>query len=224
MKRFARLSRGIADIDIVGQFTNAEVALRYAGTNRVELAFIDIAPPEAEALALARELRRIRKDILIVFTAEHGEYVRDANLIGGDYYLIKPYTKATLGIAMERMRLLAHRLRKNLYIQTNGGFMVFKDGQPIPLTGKAKEVLTLIVSRRGKEITNKEIYSAVWKGREYSNDHMCVLYNTLGRLRTLLRSQGCENLIISTMRGHLINTEVFDCDQPESPPGAGLRQ
>ena len=45
LKRFARLSKGIPDIRIVGQFECAEDAIAYAKTNPVELAFLDIALP-----------------------------------------------------------------------------------------------------------------------------------------------------------------------------------
>lgn len=219
-KSLVRLSASIPDIHIVGQLESAEETLEYVRSRPVDLVFLDLAMPAADGIKLAKELRRIRKDILIIFTSAYTEYIRESNEIGGDYYLIKPYTKKTLEIAMERMRLLAHRLRKDVYIQTDGGFMIFKNGAPLRLTGKAKDVLELVVKSQGREITNREIYSILWAGREYSNDHMCVLYNTLGRLRALLRRQGCEDLLISTARGQMINTALFDSDfSPEYSRG-----
>ncbi|MBQ1501403.1 MAG: response regulator [Firmicutes bacterium] len=212
LKRFVRLSADIADINIVGQFECAADALAYAKENPVELAFLDVAMPMISGIELAKELRELRSDILIVFVSAYDEYIWDFNQIGGDYYIIKPYSRETLKMAMERIRLLAHRQRKELYIQTFGRFLVVKDGQPLALSGKAKEILALVVTRRGKEISNEEIYSTIWEGREYSNVNMGVLYNALRRLKHALEKEGYADLLISTSRGQMINTALFDCD------------
>ena len=216
LKRFERLSAGIPEIQIVGQFECALDALIYAQSKPVELVFFDPAMSTKEDwIIFVKQLRKIRADILVVFVSECVEYIKDFNRIGGDYYLTKPYSRGMLETAMERIRLIAHRLCKRLYIRTFGNFIVTKDGNPLPLDGKAKEILALLVTCRGKEMSNREIYNTLWEGREYSNDKMSVFYNALGRLRKALREQGCERLLISAARGQMINTELFDCDYYE---------
>ncbi len=212
LKRFSRLSSGIPDLHIVGQFESAQDALAYAKNNPVELACLDVAMPVMNGIELARELRRIRSDILIVFISAYDDYLWDFNQIGGDYYIIKPYGKETLEMMMERIRLIAHRQRKELYIQTFGRFLVLRDGKPVPLAGKAKEILALVVTRRGKEISNEEIYSTIWEGRTYSNANMSVFYNALHRLKQALKTENLERLLISTLRGQMVDTSLFDCD------------
>jgi len=69
---------------------------------------------------------------------------------------------------------------------------MFKYGEPLPLSDKAKEIMVLIVSRRGQEINNKEIYSTIWPDRGYSNKEMNVYYNALRRLKATLRKEGVE--------------------------------
>ena len=212
LKRFARLSSDIRDLKIVGKFENADDAISYAEKNPVDLAFIDIKLPMTNGIELATKLRKMREDILIVFVTAHDEYVWQFNRIGGDYYILKPYTKETLSMTMDKIRLIARRQHKRLYIQTFGRFVVKEGQRPLPLTGKAKEILALAVTRRGKEISNEEIYSTIWEGREYSNEHMSVFYNALGRLRRTLKSEGCEELLIATAHGQMVNTDMFDCD------------
>ncbi len=212
LRRFVRLSEDIPELNIVGQFECARDALEYAEAHPVELAFLDVKMPVTNGIELAKRLRRLRSDILIVFVSAYDEYIWDFNQIGGDYYIIKPYTRETLEMAMERIRLIARRQHKELYIQTFGRFLVLKDGVPLALTGKAKEILALVVTRRGREISNEEIYGTIWKGREYSNANMSVLYNALHRLKQALKRDGVENLLISTSRGQMINTAMFDCD------------
>ncbi len=212
LKRFSRLSSGIPDLHIVGQFESAQDALAYAKNNPVELACLDVAMPVMNGIELARELRRIRSDILIVFISAYDDYLWDFNQIGGDYYIIKPYKRETLEMAMNRIRLLGQRQQKELYIQTFGTFNVLRNGKPLPFTGKAKEILAVIVTRRGKEISNEEIFSTIWEGREYSNANMSVYYNALRRLKQTLASEGLTELLFSTTRGQMINTSMFDCD------------
>ncbi|MBP5661775.1 MAG: response regulator [Clostridia bacterium] len=212
LRRFVRLGQGIKDLNIVGSFESAEKALAYAGENPVDAAFVDVAMPIINGITLAKKLREIRPDVLIVFVSAYDDYLWDFNQIGGDYYIIKPYSRETLVMAMERISLLAHRQQKILYIRTFGRFLLLKDDQPLPLTGKAKEILALVVTRRGKEISNEEIYGTLWKGRPYGNVEMTVYYNALRRLKQFLKKEGIEDLLISTQRGQIINTALFDCD------------
>ena len=212
LKRFERLSKDIKDLHIACTFESAADALLYAADNPVDIAFIDIELPVMNGIDLAMRLREIRSDILIVFVTAYDDYVWQFNRVGGDYYILKPYTKETLDMAMDKIRLMARRQQKRLYIQTFGRFVVKEGDRPLPLTGKAKEILALVVTRRGKEISNEEIYSTIWEGREYNNEQMSVFYNALGRLRRLLKKEGCENLLITTPHGQMINTDMFDCD------------
>lgn len=210
--RFLRLSEGIPGMNIVGQFDDAENAIRYVKENRVELAFLDINMPIVNGIALARKLRAIRPDILIVFVTAYDEYIGDFNQVGGDYYIIKPYTRETLKMVMEKISFLRHRQQKELYIQTFGRFIVLKNGLPLPLRGRAKEILAFLVTKRGREVSNSEIYGTLWEGREYSNEHMSVFYNALRRLKKTLKEASCEHLLISTAHGQMVNTQQFDCD------------
>jgi len=212
LKRFARLSADIADLNIIGQFESAQKALAFAEEHPFEAAFLDVAMPVKNGVELAKELRKIRADIIIVFITAYDEYLWDFNQIGGDYYILKPYNKDTLEMTMERLRLLLQRQQKELYVQTFGRFVVLRNGKPLPLSGKAKEILALIVTRRGKEISNEEIYSTIWEDRPYGNVEMTVYYNALRRLKQLLKEEHLEDLLISTQRGQLVNTSMFDCD------------
>ena len=212
LKKFIRLSKNIPDLKIAGSFDNAKDAYAFTKDNVIEVAFLDVEMPEVNGIELAKELRKLRKDILIVFVSAYDQYIWEFNRIGGDYYLIKPYDEDTLNLAMERIRLIAQRQKKTLYIQTFGRFLVLKEGKPVPLSGKAKEILALIVTKRGKEISNEEIYSTLWEERPYDNTNMNVFYNALRRLKNTLKQENIEGLLISARHGQMVNTSMFDCD------------
>lgn len=212
LKRFVRLSSKINDLTIIGQFETADKVLEFASDNIFEVAFLDVALPVKNGIELARELRAMKPDVMIVFVSAYDKYLWDFNRIDGDYYIIKPYTEETIEAVMKRLRLLVQRQHKDIFIQTFGRFTVLREGRPLDLTGKAKEILALIVSRRGKEISNEELYSTVWENRPYSNVEMTVYYNAIRRLKQVLKKEGLEDLLISTKRGQMVNTSLFDCD------------
>ena len=161
---------------------------------------------------LAVELRKIHPGLLVVFISAYDDYIRSFNEIGGDYYIVKPYKKGTIQMMAEKMALLSERLHKEIYIQMFGRFNVLKNGIPLKMSGKTKEIFALIASRRGKEISNEEIYSTVWEDREYSNESMKVYYNAISRLKRVLADAGVSGLLISTTRGQMLNTAMCDCD------------
>ena len=218
---FLVLSEGIEDIDIIGQFSRTDEALEFAEENQVELAFLDVRMPGMTGIELAEKLKAIWPDILLVFISAYEEYIREFNRIGADYYIVKPYGRETLVTAMEKIRLLSKRQRKRIYVQTFGRFNILIDGVPVKLRGKAKEILALIITKRGYEISNEEIYSTVWEDRTFSNDDMSVYYNAIGRLRRELDKAGIGGLLISNAHGQMADTSLFDCDYYDWLAGKG---
>jgi len=212
LRSFMRLSKGISDLDVIAQFESPYEALAFVQKNPVELAFLDIKMPGMSGIELAVKLRELLPKILIVFISAYDEYIRDSNLIGGDYYIVKPYKRETIELMTQKMQILCQNLHKEIYMQMFGRFNVLKNGVPIALRGKAKEILALVASRCGKEISNEEIYRIIWEGREYSNIKMKVYYNALKRLKEVLEAEGISDLLLSTPRGQMLNTSVADCD------------
>lgn len=212
LKKFERLSRNIPGLELAGAFRDPLEALSYMAENPVELVFLDIDMPVMNGVELAKRLKSIRSDLLIVFITAYTAYIREANRIGSDYYLVKPYDGETLAKVVKNMRLLAQKQRKSVYIRTFGRFNVFKDGHPIRLSGKAKEILALVVSKCGQEISNEEIFATVWEDKPYSHGHMKTYFNALKRLKETLRAEALEQILISTARGQMADPSQFDCD------------
>ena len=212
VRKFMRMTEDVTDLNIIGSFTDSDDVLPFAQNHQIDVAFLDIEMPGMNGIELARRLRELRSDIMIVFVTAYESYVHESNVIGGDYYLLKPYSKDMILKMMDNLRLIAQRQSKDVYIQTFGRFLVKKNGRPIALTGKAKEILALVVTRRGKEISNEEIYRTLWEDRPCDNDSMSVYYNAIRRLRKSLKKEGLEGLLVSTTRGQTVNTALFDCD------------
>ena len=97
---------------VAGAFTNPVDALAYVQEHPVEAAFLDIAMPGMNGLALAEKLREIRPDLVVIFLTGYEQYTLDALKVKADYYLTKPYNKQDITEALERARLLAARQKK----------------------------------------------------------------------------------------------------------------
>lgn len=212
LRSFMRLSKGIPNLNVIAQFESGEQALAFAEKNSVDLALLDIRMPVMNGIELAVKLREKYPNILIVFISAYDEYIRDSNLIGGDYYIVKPYKRETIEMMMQKMQILSKTLHKEVYVQMFGRFNVLKNGVPIALRGKAKEILALVATRCGKEISNEEIYRVIWESREYSNVKMKVYYNALKRLRQTLEAEELSDLLLSTPRGQMLNVSMVKCD------------
>lgn len=212
LRSFLRNSAGISEINVVAQFQSAEEAIAFARENPFELALLDVRLPGMDGIELAVQLRKIIPGLLVVFISAYDEYIRNFNEIGGDYYIVKPYKAETIRMMAEKMSLLVGRLEKRIYIQMFGRFNVMNDGVPLKLSGKTKEILALIAARRGKEISNEEIFRTVWENRTYSNESMKVYYNAISRLKHTLAEAGISDLLLSTRRGQMLNVTLCDCD------------
>lgn len=213
IRSFKRHTQDIPDFEIVAEFEDSLDARDYIVANPVDAVFLDIEMPEMTGLQLATQLKQLKPEVLIIFVTAYDQYIKEANAICADNYIVKPYSDATMaGLIKKLQRLLPEPETKQIFIRTFGRFAVLKDGKPISLVGKTKEILALVVSRRGREISNEELYTTIWEDREYDNTHMKVYYNALKRLKDALAKAGISNLLISTSRGQMLNTEICDCD------------
>ena len=87
VRKFKRMSEEISDIEIVGAFEDPIEALYFSYQNVVDLAFLDIEMPIINGINLAKKLRELRPDILIVFLTAYDDYIRECNELGGDIIL-----------------------------------------------------------------------------------------------------------------------------------------
>lgn len=178
-----------------------------------------------------KQIDNLSLDILLVRTIEDwdernafyrrvndtcpGIVILDVDPKNEDMVLVKQVSRENLDETLHIMISREEPRQKEIYIRTFGRFVVLQNGRPCSFSGKAKEILALLVTRRGKEVSNEEIYTTLWENRPYSNRDMIVYFNALRRLKKALKKYGMEDLLISGAHGQMINTEMFDCDYYE---------
>ena len=75
---FRLKAKGFPEIESLRLFSDCEEAIRYAGENRIDVAFLDIEMPDMGGIELARELKKKDCNIRIFFMTAFEQYALDA--------------------------------------------------------------------------------------------------------------------------------------------------
>ncbi len=98
--------------DVVAEAGDGETALRLASTIPVDIALLDISMPLLDGLSVAQELTAAGTCAVVVVTAfSQREVVARAVEAGAMGYVVKPFTPADLGPAIELARTRFAELR-----------------------------------------------------------------------------------------------------------------
>lgn len=102
---------------------------------------------------------------------------------------------------------------REVVIRTFGNFDVFVDGVPIKFRcTKGKELLAVLVDRRGGYITNKEIISYLWENEGDIDKLKVRLRKVMSRLKAELKELGLESIIDSDKGQKRIIADRVKCD------------
>lgn len=213
IKQFELESRDIEDVDIAASFCNPEEALAYMKEHQAELVLLDIEMPGMNGIVLARKIREIWPDIVVIFITGYEDYAVDALKIKADYYLMKPYNRSDIEEVIERARLLSKRQKKRVYMKTFGRFDVFIDEKAVHLANaKAKELLALCVDHRGGSVTIEEAIDKLWEGRTYDERVKNLYRKAVMSIRKVFKDHELEEIFISNRGACNINDKKVDCD------------
>ena len=99
------------------------------------------------------------------------------------------------------------------YIRTFGYFDVFVDEKPIPFRNKkAKELLALLVDRRGGYITGEEAIGYLWEEEEANTVTLSRYRKVALRLKNTLEEYGIADILETVDGKRRIVTENVRCD------------
>jgi two-component SAPR family response regulator len=203
------------EVESLVTFSNPADALEYAAMNDdIDAAFLDIEMPVMTGLELARRFTRIRPEIKIIFVTGFKEYAFEAFGVNATGYVLKPFSAEMIKNELAKIKPSQNASEKpRVFIKTFGYFDVFVENKPIYFSSsKSKELLALLVDRRGGSVSTENAISILWPGRDYDEKVQSLFRKVLKSLRTALDDAGISEIFIDVRNQRSIDMSKFECD------------
>jgi DNA-binding response OmpR family regulator len=185
------------------QAFDGPTGLLAAQQERPDLLLLDLTLPGLDGLEVCRRLRRESGVPILMLTARAEEVDRVLGLeVGADDYLTKPFSLRELSA---RVRALLRRVVmfreaavlgfRSALLEAGplrldlGEHMASVDGEPVDLTPKEFDLLTLLVRHPGRAFARDSLLGNVW-GAEYDGLDTRTVDTHILRLRKKLMSVG----------------------------------
>ena len=210
---FLNKSGKINEIELAGTFSTGREAFAFVQKHPVDLVILEIDLQDINGILLAKKLYIWDSEILFLFISQTEKYVMEELRLHAVTYLVKPYSKEELLFAIESAVLLSRRQKKKIFVKTFGHFDVFVDGKPIMFhSAKAKELLALLVDRRGGTVNTDQVIGTLWEERpnDEATQNLCSKINK--KLMQELEEYGVQEMLVHSRGIRRVDTEVFHCD------------
>lgn len=196
-----------AGLDVLRTADVAETLALANSSQSPDLVLLDLGLPDGDGIDLARRLRLIAPNtVIVVLTARTQESdVIVALDAGADDYLTKPYRLAEI-----QARIRAHLRRQgdlrdgSAVVEASGvkvdmaARIAEVDGVPLTLRAKEFELLADLVGHAGEAVRREDLMSRVWD--QHWDGPTKTLDMHVSWLRRKLTDAGCPD-VLTTVRG-----------------------
>jgi two-component system KDP operon response regulator KdpE len=192
---------------IAGQVLEASSAregLDLAASAQPSLVILDLSLPDLDGLEVCRDLRAFSSMPLIVLSARHSDQDKAALLdAGADDYVTKPFSTLELQARVRAQLRRATRTGAANETLVAGGLeidvarrIVRRDGVEVHLTPTEWGLLRAFVANRGRTLTHRQLFNAVWGRAEGDAQQYLRVY--VGQLRRKLEEDPVRPKLIRT--------------------------
>ena len=203
---------GITDEENICSFDRSIYALEYIKENDVDIAFLDIDMPEMNGITLAKEIKKYKPKVNVIFCTGYSEYMQQAINLHASGYLLKPSDKEKVKEAIDNLLYPLDPLKNHFYAKTFGSFDFYVDGAPLHFSrSKSKELLAYLISLNGATANRKEI-SAILFEDEYNLKTQNYLTKIYKELVENLDKVGAKNLVKKGYNCYYVDTSLFNSD------------
>ncbi len=188
---------------------DGEQALRSFGESSPDLVLLDLVLPKLGGVAVCREIRARGDDTpIIMVTAKTQPHDRVAGLdMGADDYVTKPFDLPELAARIRAVmrRVEARRRVAGSVCQIGpvridlAGFTIERDGTSHPLQARERDILALLLARRGEVVSRNEILNTVWGIDAYPTTR--TVDNYIVSLRKKLEADPASPEMLVSVRG-----------------------
>ncbi len=200
-KRLRDLLRDVTWIEILGDCADGPATVRAVDRLEPDLLFLDLEMPGYDGLEVAR---KISHRPAIVFTTAHNRYAVAAFELGAVDYLLKPFGRERLTVALDRLRDVRSRKKEP--------WVVERTAQALDPSTKLSR---LFVRARGKII----VVPLAEVQRIEARDDYCALFSKDQRHLVHLRLAELEKrldpaVFLRVHRSHIVNLNFVEAMIP----------
>ena len=203
---------GLVDSNNIHTFDRSINALEFVKENDVDVAFLDIEMPEINGIELAKEIKKYKPKVNVIFCTGYSEYMQQAIKIHASGYLLKPSDKEKVKEALDDLLYPLDPIKNHFYAKTFGNFDFYVDGVPLKFPrSKSKELLAYLISLKGATANRKEI-SAILFEDEYNLKTQNYLTKIYKELVEALDLVGAKNIIKKGYNSYYVDISLFQSD------------
>ena len=182
------------------QAQNGKEALELFQSAKPDLAILDIMMPVMDGLSVLSKIRETSEMPVIFLTARGEEIDKVSGLrLGADDYLVKPWGRNELlaRIEVQKRHIKTEKTESEVIVSsglkmdfTNG--VIEKNGSILNLNAKEYHILKFFAENRGKIVTKKQIYQAVWEDEYLYDDNTIMVH--LSHLRSKIEDDNEKHI------------------------------
>jgi len=204
------VSNALADdfAKVLEAATGAE-GLNLAALEKPSLIVLDVGLPDMTGVAVCIEIRKTSDAMILVLSARHADQEKAMLLdAGADDYVTKPFSTLELKARVRALlrRASSHRAATGTTIRHEGlsmdleGRTLLRDGELVHLTPTEWELVRVLMTNAGKTMTHRQLFAAVWPGRQYG-DAQQYLRVHVANVRRKIESNALDPRYIFTEPG-----------------------
>lgn len=174
----------------------------------IDLCIMDVMMPRMTGIEATGKIRRFSDVPILFLTAKSLDTDKEAAYSsGGDDYLVKPFSSKELLMKVEALtrRYTSYKTKSENtgeMIRLYGGVLlnvdareVIKNGSPVDVREKEIDVLIYLAKNRGRVVSPRELYEAVWGELSLPSSSNTITVHILNLRRKLEDNPGSPKIV-----------------------------